>query len=137
VHEVNGSGETVTATTSTATTAATINVRKVSQELARRLEELSIGADRAKRRLALGRASRDGGGKEQEELGQLFGAMAMGMTGALGEVVDRLARLDQILRAFALPTARPLRLPKRRALRRRAYRLRAELDGGRGAQLAR
>jgi hypothetical protein len=113
---------------SASATATTINVRKVSQELARRLEELSIGAERAKRRLALGRA-RHVRGKEQEELHQLFGAMALGMTGALGEVVERLARLDQVLRAFEIPTARPVRLPKRR-LPRRAYRLRGETEPG-------
>jgi hypothetical protein len=76
-----------------------MNAMKACEQLVRRLEEVSAGADRAKRRSILRNLNRVGGA-EKRKLRQMLGTMASGMSEALADIVQRLARLDAILRSL-------------------------------------
>ena len=90
-----------------------MNAMKACQLLVQRLEELSTGADRARQRSILRDLDRVGG-RDRKKLQQMLGTMASGMSEALGDIVERLARLDGILQ-----TLEPVPAPSQTRLRRR------------------
>jgi hypothetical protein len=91
-----------------------MNAMKACELLVQRLEELSAGANRAKRRSVLRHLDRVGGA-EKQKLQQMLGSMASGMSEALGDIVERLARLDSILRVLEPADAESSAPPPRSA----------------------
>jgi hypothetical protein len=66
--------------------------------LVHRLHQLSVAADTAKRRLILHQQERRDA-REGKQLPEFFKPMALVMTEALGDIAERLTRLNEILEA--------------------------------------
>ena len=71
----------------------------ICNQLERRLDQLSRSASNAKCQLVMQKLQRSNR-PDKEEMLELFGSMALGMTSALGDIADRMGRLNDILQAF-------------------------------------
>jgi hypothetical protein len=77
-----------------------MNEMQACEMLVRRLEQIAATADRTKRRPILKTLERVGAAADQQKLREMLGTMAAGMSEALGDIIERIERLDAILVAL-------------------------------------